>query len=73
MNNIDNGNRMKASEIWAHKKFESGFKFPKVVCSKSVAFPWRVPRILEIRSTLRPDDFIEYWNMIKIFALTNYL
>ena len=43
MNKIDNGNRKNANDMCAHKKLESGSKFPKVVCSKSVTFPARLP------------------------------
>ena len=45
INKIDNGNRQNANDMCAHKKLDSGSKFPKVVCSKSVTFPARVPKI----------------------------
>ena len=45
INKIDNGNKQNANDMCAHKYLESGSKFPKVVCSKSVAFPARVPKI----------------------------
>ena len=45
INKIDNGNRKNANDMCAHKKLESASKFPKVVCSKSVSFPARLPTI----------------------------